>query len=143
MKQVPGRHAPKHHARRLPGGDAVRKGHQAMGRHAAHLGVGSWRNAGIGHPVPGLEVRNIGTHRFHHPGTFQAQDGGDGRQWIQSRSMIHIDKIEPDGLLVQPYLPGARCARIKIFPPHDRGASRFMDSDGFGHGVLLCKKEMK
>jgi hypothetical protein len=53
-----------------------------MGRHAADLSIGARRNAGIGHPVSGLEFRNIGTYRLHDTGTFQAKYGGDGRQWI-------------------------------------------------------------
>ena len=136
LDQVLHRHALQHHRRALLERQGVGEFHQLLGGHHARFRIGTLRAAGVGDAIASLDVGDAAAYCLDDAGTFSAQAGRQGGG-VQAGTEIDVDEIQADGVVLDARLAGAWVANGNVFPFEDFGAAGLMETDGFGHGVLL------
>ena len=129
LEQVLGGEALEHHGRTGLEADVIGQFAHALGGHHAHFAVAAGRLAGVGGAVTGAQVGHALTHGLDHARTLHADACGHGQR-VQAGAVVHVDEIEPDGVVADADLAGAWLAHGHIDDLQFFGAAGLADLDG-------------
>src|SRR6476646_10073482 len=123
VEQIFDRHALKHHAGRLLVADAMRQLYDAVSRHDPFGGVAAKRGH-IADAVAGLELANAAADGDDLACALIAADEWHAaRRRVESGAEIGVDEVQSAGVVLDPYLAGARRRHLHLLVgPHFRAA---------------------
>src|SRR5207302_512759 len=99
--------------------------------HHALVGIGA-QDAGIGDAFALLEAFDLGTDLDDDARRLAADRVGQGRL-VQAGTGVDVDKVEPDGGLLDLHLAGAGSADLDVLQFHDFRAPVCVHQNRFGH----------
>ncbi len=144
VQQVPDRHSLQHQHRALLVSDMVGQFYELVRRNIPLRGIAAEIEI-IGDAIAGMKIGHPRANRQDLAGRLIAGDEGQSRRLVKAVAVIHIDKIQADGMLADADLAGTRRGHIHRLIDQGFRAPYLVHAHGLGHvgislGVSLIAK---
>jgi hypothetical protein len=122
------------HGGRLLKTDRIRQAHQALGRQAVEIAVGTQWAAGVSHTVTDLKAKHARPNGLHLTCGLGAKAGRQGGRGIEAAAKVGVDVIQTNGAVAHKHLALAKLGwRVRQVLKYLR-ATQGAELDSVRHG---------
>src|SRR5690606_9476286 len=109
------------------------------------LAVSTQWPGGIGDPITGPDTGHLTADRLHHAGALGAQSRGQGRWRIKATTVVGVNEVQADSLVLHTNLVGPGLGRCNVLVFQNFRAAVAAELNTFGHGstpwkTALCRR---